>query len=142
MNSNGFEIFSRGHATLHLAVSVRPSVGHIFEFRSVFALLLLPNRRRLSCRGSGLVTEEQTTPRYESNFQMTQNHIRLIGSEVHSSFPCRIRIFFKTSWPLLNWREIWPSLRIARLQAPPPQIPCTSPRFSIESSLSKASRVK
>ena len=31
------------------------SVGHIFEFRAVFALLLLPNRPRLDCRVSGLV---------------------------------------------------------------------------------------
>ena len=48
-------LFSRGHATLHLAVSVGKSVRHIFEFRVVFALLLLPNRPRLSCRVSGLV---------------------------------------------------------------------------------------
>ena len=31
------------------------SVGHIFEFRAVFALLLLPNRPRLGCRVSGLL---------------------------------------------------------------------------------------
>ena len=57
-------IFSRGHATLHLAMlvgpsvgpSVRPSVRHISELRSVFALLLLPNRPRLDCRVSGLVS--------------------------------------------------------------------------------------
>ena len=52
-------LFSRGHAILHLAVSVgrsvRPSVRHIFDFRAVFALLLLPNRPRLDCRVSGLV---------------------------------------------------------------------------------------
>ena len=49
-------LFSRGHATLHLAVSfVCRSVGHIFEFRAVFALLLLPNRPRLDCRVSVLV---------------------------------------------------------------------------------------
>ena len=52
-------VFSRGHATLHLALlagkSESPSVGHIFEFRAVFALLLLPNRPRLDCRVSGLV---------------------------------------------------------------------------------------
>ena len=51
--------FSRGHATLHLAASVgtsvRPYVGHIFEFRAVVALQLLPNRPRLDCRVSGLV---------------------------------------------------------------------------------------
>ena len=35
--------------------SVGPSVHHIFEFRAVFALLLLPNRPRLDCRVSGLV---------------------------------------------------------------------------------------
>ena len=55
----GEDLFSRGHATLHLAVSVGRSVGrsvrHIFEFRAVFALLLLPNRPRLDCRVSGLV---------------------------------------------------------------------------------------
>ena len=50
-------LFSRGHATLHLAVSVGRSVGRsvTFEFRAVFALLLLPNRPRLDCRVSGLV---------------------------------------------------------------------------------------
>ena len=52
-------VFSRGHATLRLAVSVgpsvRPSVRHISELRAVFALLLLPNRPRLDCRVSGLV---------------------------------------------------------------------------------------
>ena len=35
--------------------SVRPSVRHIFEFRAVFTLLLLPNCPRLDCRVSGLV---------------------------------------------------------------------------------------
>ena len=34
--------------------SVGPSVGHISEFRAVFAVLLLPNRPRLECRVSGL----------------------------------------------------------------------------------------
>ena len=48
-------VFSRGHATLHLAVSVRPSIRHISELRAVFALPPLPNRLRLSCRVSGLV---------------------------------------------------------------------------------------
>ena len=56
-------LFSRGHATLHLAVSVgrsvrpsvRPSVGHNSKLRAVFALPLLPNRPRLDCRVSGLV---------------------------------------------------------------------------------------
>ena len=52
-------IFSRGHATLHLAVSVGPSVRrsvrYIFEFRAVFTSLLLPNRPRLDFRVSGLV---------------------------------------------------------------------------------------
>ena len=33
--------------------SVCPSVHHIFEFRRVFALLLLPNCPRLDCRVSG-----------------------------------------------------------------------------------------
>ena len=45
--------------TVHLAVSVGlsvgPSVGHISEFRAVFAVLLLPDRPRLDCRVSGLV---------------------------------------------------------------------------------------
>ena len=54
-----FLFFSRGHATLHLAMSVGmsvvPSVRHILEFQAVFALLLLPNRPRLDCRVSGLV---------------------------------------------------------------------------------------
>ena len=48
-------VFSRGHATLHLAVSVRPTVRHIYELRAVFALLPLPNHPRVSCRVSGLV---------------------------------------------------------------------------------------
>ena len=37
---------------------VRPYVGHIFEFRAVFALQLLPNRPRLDCRVSGLVDND------------------------------------------------------------------------------------
>ena len=48
-------IFSRGHATLELAVSVGRSVRQIFDSRVVFALPLLPNRPRLDCRVSGLV---------------------------------------------------------------------------------------
>ena len=52
-------VFSRGHATLELAVSVSRSVGRsvgqIFDLRVVFALPLLPNRPRLDCRVSGLV---------------------------------------------------------------------------------------
>ena len=68
-------LVSRGHATLHLAVSVGMSVGqyvgqlvcrlvsmlvslsvrHIFELPKVSALLLLPNSPRLDCRVSGLV---------------------------------------------------------------------------------------
>ena len=60
-NFNHF-VFSRGHATLQLAVSVGWSVSpsvhpshNLFELRAVFALLLLPNCRRLDCRVSGLV---------------------------------------------------------------------------------------
>ena len=65
-------VFGRGHATLHLAMSVGRSVGrsvrpsvrrsvrHIFEFRAVFALLLLPNRPRLDCRVSGLVFHSES----------------------------------------------------------------------------------
>ena len=53
-------VFSRGQATLQstpcrVGRSVRRSVGHISKLRSVFALLLLPNRPRLDCRVSGLV---------------------------------------------------------------------------------------
>ena len=36
-------------------MSVGRSVCHIFKFRAVFAVLLLPNRPRLDCRVSGLV---------------------------------------------------------------------------------------
>ena len=49
-HKGSYRIFSRGHVTLHLAVSVgrsiRPSVRHIFEVRAFFALLPLPNRPR------------------------------------------------------------------------------------------------
>ena len=65
-------LFSRGHATLHLGLSVRRlvglSVGHIFEFRAVFALLLLPNRPRLDCRVSGLVQPRVTCSIYSVLF--------------------------------------------------------------------------
>ena len=53
-----FISFSRGHVTLHLAVSVGRSVRpsrNIFELEVVFALLLLPIRPWLDCRVSGLV---------------------------------------------------------------------------------------
>ena len=56
------DLFSRGYATLHLAMSVGRSVGPsiTFEFQAVFALLLLPNRLPLrldsrQCRVTGLV---------------------------------------------------------------------------------------
>ena len=55
--NSSLSLFSGGHATLHLAVSVGPSVSHIFEFQAVFALLLLPNRPRLDCCVFGLVFE-------------------------------------------------------------------------------------
>ena len=42
----------------HLALSVGPSVGKIFELRVILTLLLLPNRPRLDCRVSGLVLIE------------------------------------------------------------------------------------
>ena len=48
--------FSRGHATLHLAVSVGPLVRNVFELQAFFALPLLPNRSRLSRRVFGLVS--------------------------------------------------------------------------------------
>ena len=64
------QLFSRGHATLELAVSVGQSVGrlvgwsvglscHVFDSRAVSALLPLPNRPRLGCRVSGLVLTDQ-----------------------------------------------------------------------------------
>ena len=57
MKSSIDTIFSRGHTTTPCCVGwyVGMSVCHIFEFRAVFALLLLPNRPRLDCRVSGLV---------------------------------------------------------------------------------------
>ena len=50
-------VFSRGHATPPCRVGwyIGTSVCHIFEFRAVLALMLLPNRPRLYCRVSGLV---------------------------------------------------------------------------------------
>ena len=54
------KLFTRGYATLHLAMSVSMSIGlsnvHISELRAVFALV--PNRPLLSWRVSGLVYEE------------------------------------------------------------------------------------
>ena len=38
-----------------LCWSVGRSIRNIFEFRAVFALLLLPNHPRLDCRVSGLI---------------------------------------------------------------------------------------
>ena len=59
LESRKLLIFLVGHVTLHLVMSVdrsvRPSVRNMFEFRAVFALLLLPNRPQLDCRVSGLV---------------------------------------------------------------------------------------
>ena len=52
-------LFSRGRATLHLAVSVGPSVHNIFES-------LLPNHSRLDCRVSGLVSTQRLTWRDQS----------------------------------------------------------------------------
>ena len=74
--------FSRGHATLELAVSVGRKVGHIFEFRAVFALLLLPNRSRLYCRVSGLVTNRSVY------FPCFESHVHLLFFFCHmESFP-------------------------------------------------------
>ena len=83
-------LFSRGYATLELVSkskwaflvadtrlytlpcrSVGPSVHHIFEFRAVFALLLLPNRPRLDCRVSGL---------FQSSGISTSDHRYLLPS--------------------------------------------------------------
>ena len=53
-------IFSRGYTRLLLPVSVGPSVRwsvrHVFELRTVLELLLRPNHPRLDCRVSGLVS--------------------------------------------------------------------------------------
>ena len=75
-------VFSRVHATLHLAVSVgrsvRQFVRHIFEFRAVFALLLPPNCPQLSCRVSGLVS-----------FELTKNPIEMRDlSGIRLNFVC------------------------------------------------------
>merc|ERR1712105_204034 len=52
-------VFSRRHATPHLAVSVGQSVGrsvtNVFELRAIFASRPQPNRPRLSYHVSGLV---------------------------------------------------------------------------------------
>ena len=54
-----FTFFSRGHATLELAVSVGPSVPYFFWLRMVFALGPLPNRPQRSYRVSGRVSGEK-----------------------------------------------------------------------------------
>ena len=55
-----FRSFLVADTRLQLGVSVGPSicwsVHHISEFQSIFAVLLLPNRPRLDCRVSGLVS--------------------------------------------------------------------------------------
>ena len=53
-----FWIFSLGHTTLYLAISVCRSVRCISESQAVFALRPLPIRPRLSCRVSGLISVE------------------------------------------------------------------------------------
>ena len=54
---NALSLFLVADTRLYTLVcrSVRPSVGRIFEFRAIFALLLQPNHPRLDCRVSGLV---------------------------------------------------------------------------------------
>ena len=90
------DLFSRGHATLHLAVSVGPSVRHIFELRAVFALLLLPNRPRLDCRVSSLVSNQydavmigavSRTRRPGSNPRLKKNGQDSWSMEIILSFP-------------------------------------------------------
>ena len=60
-------LFSRGHATLHLAMSVGRLVGRsvtiFFKFRAIIALWPLPNRPRLFCRVSDLVFLFSHVPR-------------------------------------------------------------------------------
>ena len=51
----GYIFLSRTLPCRSVGLSVGRSVGHIFEFRAVFVLLLLPNRPRLDCRVAGLV---------------------------------------------------------------------------------------
>ena len=84
-------LFSRGYATLHLAVSVGrsvcPSVHHIFEFRAVFALLLLPNRPQLDCHVSGLVS----TPYWISG--MKEYIAQTLYEASNPAIPSCIRLF-------------------------------------------------
>ena len=58
-------MFSRGHATLELAVLVRRYIGNISKLQVVFALRLLPNHPRLDCLVSGLVVCQSSDQRIE-----------------------------------------------------------------------------
>ena len=81
-------IFSHGHATLHITVSVGilvvRSVGQsdhqILKFWAVFAIQLLPNCPRLDCRVSSLVSVRL----YESRVQV-QKQIKFVLSQVQVS---------------------------------------------------------
>ena len=98
LSLNPYLLFSRVHATLHLALSVgrsvRPSVRHIFEFRAFFALLLLPNRPWLYCCVSGLVYHITCPPirnlwSYLSGFFLSRarDSRTCVGRSVHRSVP-------------------------------------------------------
>ena len=88
LTSPNLFLFLVADTRLHLAVSVGPSVcrsvgpsvHHIFEFRVVFALLLLPNCPRLDCRVSSLVSVRL----YESRVQV-QKQIKFVLSQVQVS---------------------------------------------------------
>ena len=50
------DVFIHGHTTLHHAVSVCPSVGHILNYERFSHYCSLPNRQRLDCGVSSLVS--------------------------------------------------------------------------------------
>ena len=90
-------LFSRGHATLHLAMSV----GNIFEFRAVFALLLLPNRLRLGYCVSDLVCDLQSLIyRFPSHVWLGRGNEResisvlVVGSKMLENQPIHLKDLF------------------------------------------------
>ena len=76
--------------------SVGRSVGHIFEFRVVFILLLLPNRPRLDCRVSGLVSIIITKTMRRSNFAIC---IRYDWNFITQFY----QVFLSFSKPIAHW---------------------------------------
>ena len=58
-------IFSRGHATLELALLVHRYIGNISKLQVVFALRLLTNHLGLDCCVSGLVVCQSSDQRIE-----------------------------------------------------------------------------